>query len=204
MSGVLGVKVGMSSIYRPDGKKIAVTLVSTEGCTVIQAKAKEKNGYTAIQLGVGTKSPRKVSKALKSHFEKAKVKPLRWLKEFHVEKLDGYELGQAVSLDFLKPGDFVKVSGTTKGKGFTGVMKRYNFQGGPGGHGSRFHRRLGSIGNKTYPKRIFKGRPMHGRHGNWQRTVLNEVIDVLKDEQLLVLKGAVPGATRGLLEIRKI
>ena|SRR3989338_666103 len=203
MSGILGIKVGMSQVFTPEGERVPVTLVNTGGCTLVQLKNKEKDGYEAIQVGIGEKSIRKVSKPLQKHFEKAQIKPTRWLKEFKVEA-GQLKPGQAVPLDFLKPGDFVDVRGTSKGHGFAGVMKRWNFQGGPGAHGSRFHRRGGSIGNHTYPKHVFKGKKMPGRYGGDTCTVLNiRVVDILKDEALLVLKGALPGAARGLLEIRK-
>ncbi len=204
MSGILGIKVGMSQVFTPGGERVPVTLVNTAGCAIVQLKNKEKDGYESIQVGIGEKSIRKVSKALQKHFEKAQTKPTRWLKEFKVENLDQYKVGQPVSLDFLKPGDFVDVRGTTKGHGFSGGVKRWGFQGGPGAHGSRFHRRGGSIGNHTYPKHVFKGKKMPGHYGVDTCTVLNiRVVDILKDEALLVLQGAVPGATQGLLEIRK-
>lgn len=204
MSGILGVKVGMSQVFTPEGERVPVTLVNTAGCTIVQLKSKEKDGYEAIQVGIGEKSIRKVNKPLQKHFEKAQTKPTRWLKEFKVANPSQYKPGQGVPLDFLKPGDFVDVRGTTKGHGFSGVMKRWNFQGGPGAHGSRFHRRGGSIGNHTFPKHVFKGKKMPGHYGVDSCTVLNvRVVDILKDENLLVLKGAVPGAARGLLEIRK-
>lgn len=208
MSGILGIKVGMSQVFTPEGERVPVTLVNTAGCSIVQLKSKEKEGYEAVQVGIGKKSLQKVSKPLQKHFEKAQIKPTRWLREFRVENvgelLAQYKTGQVMSLDFLKPGDFVDVRGTTKGHGFAGVMKRWNFQGGPGAHGSRFHRRGGSIGNHTYPKHVFKGRKMPGHYGVDTCTVLNvRVVDILKDENILVLHGAVPGASRGLLEIRK-
>jgi len=204
MSGILGIKVGMSQLFTPEGERVPVTLVNTAGCTVVQLKNKEKDGYESLQVGIGEKSIRKVSKPLQKHFEKAQIKPTRWLREFKVENPSQYKAGQTMPLDFLKPGDFVEVRGTTKGHGFSGGVKRWSFQGGPAAHGSRFHRRGGSIGNHTYPKHVFKGKKMPGHYGVDTCTVLNiRVMDVLKDENLLVLKGALPGAARGLLEIRK-
>ena len=204
MSGILGIKVGMSQVFTPAGERVSVTLISTDGCMVVQRKNREKEGYSAVQVGIGTKSPSKVGKPLKKHFEKAKVKPTRWLKEFKVEDASTLQPGEPLNLDFLKIGDLVKVTGVTKGRGFSGGMKRWNFEGGPGAHGSCFHRRPGSIGNHTYPSRVFKRRPMPGRYGFDQLTVKNKVIDVIKDENLLVVEGSVPGSKRGLLEIRKI
>ncbi|MBI3018639.1 MAG: 50S ribosomal protein L3 [Deltaproteobacteria bacterium] len=204
MSGILGIKVGMSQVFTSEGERVPVTLVNTAGCAIVQLKNKEKDGYEAVQVGIGEKSIRKVSKPLQKHFEKAQTKPTRWLREFKVENPSQYKAGQAMPLDFLKPGDFVDVRGTTKGHGFSGGVKRWSFQGGPGAHGSRFHRRGGSIGNHTYPKHVFKGKKMPGHYGVDTCTVLNvRVVDILKDENLLVLHGAVPGASRGLLEIRK-
>lgn len=204
MNGILGIKVGMSQVFTSEGEQVPVTLISTNGCVVVQAKTKDRDGYDALQLGIGLKSQRCIGKALKKHFEKAKTKPTRWLREIREEESTKHQPGEPVALDFLKPGDVVKISGITKGRGFTGAMKRWNFEGGPGAHGSRFHRTLGSIGNKTYPKRVFKRRPMHGHYGNERCSVRNVVIDILKDENLLVVKGAVPGKSSGLLEIRKI
>lgn len=204
MSGILGIKVGMSQVFAPDGTRIPVTLVKTEGCVVVQVKTKEKEGYNAVQLGIGKKSSQKVNKAVLKHFEKGKIKPTRWLREFKNGDTTQYSVGSLVSLDFLKAGDLLKVRGISKGHGFSGAVKRWNFKGGPAAHGSRFHRRGGSIGNHTYPKRVFKRRKMPGHYGVESKTVLNvKVIDVLKEENLLVLKGSLPGANRELLEIRK-
>lgn len=178
--------------------------MNVQNCVVVQKKQLEKSKYYAVQLGVGDKSPHKVSRALKKHFEKANVKPTQWLREFKVSDLEKYELGKPVPLDFLKPGDTVDVRGTTKGHGFSGVVKRWSFQGGPAAHGSRFHRRIGSIGNRTFPKKVFKGKHMPGRYGNEPCMVLNVVcLDVMPTENMLVLKGSLPGPTHGLLEIRK-
>src|SRR3989338_141104 len=204
MSCILGIKVGMSQVYTPGGECVAVTLVCTEGCVVVQSKTKEKDGYAAIQLGIGNKSLHRFGKAQKKHFDKAKIKPTRWLREMRVDDASKYEVGKAMGLDFLKPGDRVQVRGTTKGRGFSGVVKRHHFEGGPGAHGSRFHRTTGSIGNHTFPRKVFKKRPMPGHYGNSCRTIRNiELMDVLKEENLLVLKGAMPGHPQGLLEIRK-
>jgi len=201
MRGILGIKLGMSQVFTPQGDCLPVTLVSTAGCKVIQIKSKEKEGYAAVQLGIGQKSPRKVSKALLKHFEKAKTEPLRWLREISGEQVGA--AGEHVTLDFLKIGDSVHVRGTTKGHGFAGGIKRWNFEGGPGAHGSCFHRRTGSIGNHTYPKHVFKRRKMPGHYGVERQTVRNiEVVDILKNENLLVLKGSLPGAKNSLLVIR--
>lgn len=204
MSGILGIKIGMSQIFTPAGERVSVTLISTDGCVVVQNKSKEKEGYNAVQVGIGTKSISRVSKPLKKHFEKAKVKPTRWLKEFRLDEGVSYQPGQSLDLDFLKEGDWVKVRGVTKGRGFSGSIKRWGFKGGPGGHGSCFHRRPGSIGNHTYPSRVFKRRPMPGHYGVDQLTVKNKVMGIIKEENLLIVKGSVPGSQRGLLEIRKI
>lgn len=204
MNGILGIKIGMSQIFTPKGERVPVTLVSTSNCVVTQVKTKEKDGYNAVQAGIGAKSIKKVSRSMQKSFEKLKMKPTRWLREISVSDGESYAVGSLISLEFLKPGDKVDVSGTTKGHGFAGGVKRWNFQGGPAAHGSRFHRRGGSIGNHTYPKHVFKGRKMPGHYGVDQHTVLNiEVMDVLKDESLLVLKGALPGPAKGLLKIRK-
>lgn len=202
MNGVLGIKLGMSQMFTKTGEMVPVTLVDTEGCVVVQKKTKEKDGYDAVQLGVGKKSQKRVTKALKKHFENANVMPLRWLREFRGVSAEAYEVGKSVSLDLFKAGDFLDVRGVTKGRGFSGPMKRWGFHGGPAAHGSQFHRRQGSIGNHTYPKHVFKGRKMPGHYGVERMCVLNvECLDVLKDERVLVLKGSVPGAKNGLIEI---
>lgn len=204
MSGILGIKLGMSQVFTPQGECLPVTLVGTAGCRVVQIKSKDKDGYDAVQIGIGQKSIRKLPKALLKHFEKAKTKPLRWLREISADPAVSYTVGQEVGLDFLKVGDRVHVRGTTKGHGFSGGIKRWNFEGGPGAHGSCFHRRTGSIGNHTYPKHVFKRRKMPGHYGVERQTVRNiAVIDILKNENLLILKGALPGARNSLVEIRK-
>lgn len=203
MKGILGIKLGMSQFFTPAGERLPVTLVSAAGCKVVQIKTKDKDGYEAVQMGVGRKSPAKLPKALLRHFEKAKTKPSRWLREILDDGASAYALGQEMTLDFLKAGDRVHVRGTTKGHGFSGGIKRWNFEGGPGAHGSCFHRRGGSIGNHTYPKHVFKKRKMPGHYGVEKQTVLNvQVVDVLKNENLLVLKGALPGARNSLVEVR--
>ena len=203
MSGILGTKVGMSQIFNEKGERVPVTLISTEGRIVVQKKTVDKDGYNAVQLGVGKKSAHKVSSVIRKHFEKANAKPTRWVREIRLDDVSPYELGKEVPLDFLIPGVLVNIRGTTKGRGFAGAIKRWNFSGGPMNKGSTFHRRVGSIGNHTFPKRVFKGRPMPGHYGVDQQTVRNiELIDVLRDEKIVVLKGSIPGSKNSLVEIR--
>jgi large subunit ribosomal protein L3 len=202
MSGILGIKVGMSQVFTKEGKCVPVTLVNYEGCVVVQKKTQDKGGYNAIQLGIGKKSPKKLSKAVKKHFEKAKLKPTRWLREFRVEDVEKFEVGKPLPIEF-KAGDMLDVRGTTKGRGFAGVMKRWGFKGGPGGHGSTFHRHGGSIGNATQPAKVFKGTKMPGHYGVDKTVMENiECIDVLKDDHLVVLKGSLPGSKNSLVELR--
>lgn len=203
MKGILGRKVGMTRIYK-DGKAIPVTVVKAGPCVVVQKKTEEKDGYTAIQVGFEELKEHKVNKPKLGIFKKAGVKPMRILKEFKVEDVDAYEIGQVIDVTVFEEGEKVDVTGWSKGRGYTGVMKRWNFGGGRKTHGSKFHRALGSTGNHTEPAKVFKGKKMFGQYGNEKVTVLNsEVVKIDKENNLLAIKGGVPGARGGLLIIRE-
>ncbi|EHM09739.1 50S ribosomal protein L3, bacterial [Thermanaerovibrio velox DSM 12556] len=203
--GILGRKVGMTQVFDAEGKAVPVTVVEAGPCQVVEVRTMEKNGYSAVQLGFGEANPRKLSKPMKGYFAKNGVEPKRWLREFRVDEGHGYEKGQEVRADLFSEGEVVDVIGVSKGKGYAGVMKRFNFGGGPASHGSsKFHRQPGSSGANSYPGHIFKGKTMPGRMGGERVTVKNlRVFAVDVENNLILLRGAIPGAKDGLVLIRK-
>jgi len=202
-TGILGKKLGMTRIFTQDGQWIDVTLVQAGPCVVIQRKTEKKDGYEAVQVGFDDIKPKRCTKPLKGHFEKAGVPPKRFLKEFRVESDNPLKPGDEIKLDIFKVGDRVDISGKSKGRGFAGVIKRYGYSGGPGTHGSNFHRRPGSIGQSAYPAEVYKGKGLPGHMGNVRVTVQNlEVVDVVPEKNLLVIRGSIPGANGGLVEIK--
>jgi large subunit ribosomal protein L3 len=202
--GVIGRKLGMTQIFHEDGSVVPVTVVEAGPCSVVQKKTKEKDGYDALQLGFLPKNNQRVNKPLSGHFKKAGVGPSYHLKEFRIEKIEGVEVGQEVTASLFKPGDMVDVTGLSKGKGFTGVIKRHGFHGSPGSHGTHeYFRHGGSVGSATYPHHTFKGLKMPGQHGNRKVTLQNiEVVDVKEDQNLILLKGGIPGSRHGWVLIR--
>lgn len=203
MIGILGKKVGMTQVFYGD-KVVPVTVISAGPNVVLQKKTAEKEGYTSIQVGFDEKPEKNTPGPMKGIFKKAGVKPVRFIKEFLVDSVDAYELGQELKLDVLGEAQFVDVTGTSKGKGFQGVIKRYNFNGGPASHGaSLFHRAPGSIGNRKTPGEVFKGRKMPGRMGTDRVTVQNlKVVKVDVENNVILVKGAVPGGKNGYLIIK--
>ncbi|HOK10193.1 MAG TPA: 50S ribosomal protein L3 [Candidatus Hydrogenedens sp.] len=202
-TGILGKKLGMTRIFTQDGQWIEVTLVQAGPCVVIQRKTKDKDGYEAVQLGFEDIKPKRCTKPLKGHFEKFGVNPKRFLKELRVEPDSPLKPGDEVKLDIFKIGDRVDVSGKSKGRGFAGVVKRFGYSGGPGTHGSNFHRRPGSIGQSAYPAEVYKGKGLPGHMGNVRVTVQNlEIVDIVPEKNLLVVRGAIPGANGELVEIK--
>ena len=202
-TGILGKKLGMTRIFTQDGQWIDVTLVQAGPCVVIQRKTEKKDGYEAVQVGFDDIKPKRCTKPLKGHFEKAGVPPKRFLKEFRVESDNPLKPGDEIKLDIFKVGDRVDISGKSKGRGFAGVVKRFGYSGGPGTHGSNFHRRPGSIGQSAYPAEVYKGKGLPGHMGNVRVTVQNlEVVDVVPEKNLLVIRGSIPGANGGLVEIK--
>jgi large subunit ribosomal protein L3 len=201
--GILGKKLGMTRVYDELGVAIPVTVVEAGPCTVLQVKTTKTDGYGAIQVGFAGKKATKVNKAEAGHSKKAGVDGFYHIREFRVDKPEEFEVGQELSADtVLSVGDAVDVQGTSKGKGFQGVMKRHGFKGGGAAHGSGFHRAPGSIGCSAWPARVIKGKKMPGRMGN--DTVLKKntiVIDIRSEDNVVLLKGAVPGAKNGLLKI---
>jgi large subunit ribosomal protein L3 len=203
MPGIIGKKIGMTSIFTPEGKNVPCTVIEAGPCVVTQIKTVEKDGYDALQLGFGEKKEKNTPKAEKKHFEKAKTSPKRLLVEFRNREIDvnDYKLGQTITLadmgGKIVVNDFVDVTGTSKGKGFQGVMKRHGF-GGVGGATHGQHNRLrapGSMGASSYPSRVFKGKRMAGQTGNNRVKMQNLIVlQVLADKNLLLIKGSVPGA----------
>jgi large subunit ribosomal protein L3 len=203
--GILGKKVGMTRVYSEVGQVIPVTVIEAGPCKVLQVKTAATDGYSAIQVGFGNKKASRVNKAMTGHFKKSNSDGFYFVREFRVEDESAYEVGQEITLDaVMKVGDKVDVQGVSKGKGFQGVIKRYGFSGGGAGHGSMFHRAPGSIGCSATPARVVKGKKMPGRMGN--DNVLRKnvvVVDVRSEENVVLLKGPLPGAKNGLLKIFK-
>jgi large subunit ribosomal protein L3 len=202
---MLGKKVGMTRIYSEAGSAIAVTAIETGPCIVLQKKSVEKEGYNAIQIGFGSKKESRVSKPMAGHFKAAGKGGFSYLKEFLVDDVAQYELGQEIqAADLFKVGDLVDVSGISKGRGFQGVIKRHGFKGGRKTHGSMFHRAPGSIGCSAYPSRVIKGKKLPGRMGNALITKKNVmVVDVRPESNVMLVKGSLPGAKQGVLQIYK-
>jgi large subunit ribosomal protein L3 len=202
--GMIGRKLGMTQLFLEDGSVVPATVVEAGPCTVIQKKTKGKDGYDAVQLGFLPKNSKRVNNPLSGHFKKAGIGPLEYVREFRVESAEGLEPGGEVTLNLFKPGDIVDVTGLSKGKGFTGVIKRHGFHGSPGSHGTHeYFRHGGSVGSAAYPHHTFKGMKMPGHHGNERVTVQNiKVLDVKEDQNLILLKGAIPGSRHGLILIR--
>ncbi len=202
MKSILGRKIGMTQVFNEDGRVIPTTVVEAGPIYVVQIKTVETDGYNAIQVGFGDMKEHRATKPKKGHFAKADVNVKRHLVEFRVEDVSEYTLGQVIKVDVLDNALKVNVTGTSKGKGTAGPIKRWNQSRGPETHGSHYHRRPGSIGQASYPGRVIKGMKMAGRMGHEQVTVKNlEVVKVDVERNLLLLKGAVPGPKKGLVRI---
>lgn len=197
--GILGKKVGMTQVFTEDGRLIPVTVVEAGPCYVVQKKTVATDGYNAIQVGFSELREKLSNKPEKGHFQKANLKAMRWVREFRVDNVDAFEVGQEIKADVFTAGDAVDVIGTSKGKGFQGMIKRHGASRGPMAHGSKYHRRTGSLGAKG-PARVFKGRKLPGRMGGERVTVQNlEIVRVDADKNMILVKGAVPGAKKSLL-----
>ena len=206
MPGIIGKKIGMTSLFTPDGKNIPCTLIEAGPCVVTQVKTIETDGYNAVQLGYGEKKAKRTTKALAGHFAKASTTPKKRLVEFRTDDLAAYTLGSTVETSLFEEGEFVDVVGTSKGKGFQGVVKRYNFQG-VGGQTHGQHNRLrhpGSIGACSWPSRVFKGMRMGGRMGTDRVKIQNlKVMRIVADKNLILVSGSVPGAKNGYVVLEK-
>ena len=202
--GIIGRKVGMTQIFDEKGNVIPVTVIEAGPCVVAQVKTVETDGYNAIQLGFGDVKESKINKPEKGHFAKSKLTLKKHLREFRVDSVDGVKVGDELKADVFTKGDKVDIQGTSKGKGFQGVIKRHHQSRGPMGHGSMYHRRPGSMGSTSTPGRVFKGKNLPGHMGANTITIQNlEVVAVDLDKNLILVKGSVPGAKKSILKIRK-
>lgn len=206
MPGIIGKKIGMTSLFTPDGKNIPCTLIEAGPCVVTQVKTVENDGYNAVQLAYGEKKAKRTTKALAGHFAKASTTPKKRLVEFRTDDIATFTLGSTVETTLFEEGEFVDVVGTSKGKGFQGVVKRYNFQG-VGGQTHGQHNRLrhpGSIGACSWPSRVFKGMRMGGRMGTDRVKIQNlKVMRIVADKNLILVSGSVPGAKNGYVYLEK-
>jgi len=205
IQGILGKKLGMTQVFAADGRRVPVTVVEAGPCTVVQKKTESNDGYNALQVGFSAKKTARVNKPMMGHFKKADQGAFSHLRELSADNVDDYNVGDQITCDTVfKAGDIIDVTGTSKGKGFQGVIKRWGFSGGRATHGSKFHRAPGSIGCSAWPSRVFKGKKMPGQMGNARVTQQNlEIVEVRADQNLILIKGAVPGANQSLLLIRK-
>jgi large subunit ribosomal protein L3 len=202
--GLIGKKLGMTSLFTPEGQYIPVTVIELGPCVVTQVKSEKTDGYDAIQLGFGTKKASRINKPLEGHYQKSGGQ-YSVLKEVAVDVSAEYEVGQTVALDIFSVGEKVDIVGTTKGRGFAGVTKRHGFHLGRKTHGSKSYRIPGSVGCSAYPAKIIRGKKMPGQYGNHRKTARNlEIVDIRPDENLLMVKGAVPGHRDALVMVNKL
>lgn len=203
--GIIGRKLGMTRIFTGDGSAVAVTVIQAGPCPVTQVKTADKDGYNALQLAFVEAKEKHVSKAMRGHFAKATVGLYRTLRELRLAQPASVEVGQSLTVDMFAAGDKIKVTGTSVGKGYQGVMRRWNFHGIADGHGNeKVHRNAGSIGNNTFPGHVFKGKKMAGQWGAERVTQLGlEIVEVRPEDNVILVKGAVPGPKNGLVLVRK-
>ncbi|MAF91312.1 MAG: 50S ribosomal protein L3 [Bdellovibrionaceae bacterium] len=206
LSGVFAYKLGMSTVYDADAVAIPVTVLKYEPWFVSQIKTVEKDGYSAIQIASGIKKAKNTLKSEKGHFSKAGFENgAKFVREIRQDIPEGVELGQKVAIDSVAAGDKVQLTSKSKGRGFAGTMKRHDFGGGPASHGSGFKRRPGSIGNRTWPGRVIKGKRMAGHYGDENITVKNvNIVDVIPEENVILVKGPVPGGRNNLVKLMKV
>ena len=204
-NGLMGKKLGMTGLFTPEGQYVPVTVIEAGPCVVTQIKTEATDGYDALQIGFEEKKQARTNKPMRGHFEKSGGKCFRHIREVSVENPDEYSLGQEVTLDLFSVGERVDVVGMSKGRGFAGVIKRHGFHGGRKSHGSKSHRIPGSIGCSAYPARVIKGKKMPGQYGVARNTIKNlEIVDIRPDENLILVKGAIPGPKRALVTIQKL
>jgi large subunit ribosomal protein L3 len=205
LKGIIGRKLGMTQIFGENGNIIPITVIEAGPCAITQIKTKEKEGYNALQLGFLKKKPERVNRPLSGHFQKSGTGPFYFLKEFRVSETGEYQVGQEITLATFKVGDRVDIIGTSKGKGFSGVIKRHGFHGFPGSHGTHeYFRHGGSIGSNTFPGKTFKGKRMPGLFGNSRVTIQNfRIVDIKAESNLLLVKGAIPGSINSIVIIRE-
>ena len=204
---IIGKKLGMTQIFLPDGRLVPVTVIQAGPCKVVQKKTVEKDGYEAVQFGFEEMTEKRAEKLLtqpvNGHFKKAGVAPQRHLREFRLDDSASYEVGQVIGADVFEEGEAVDVTGTTKGRGYTGAIYRWNHHTGPMAHGSKYHRGVGSMSANTFPARVFKNKKMAGQYGVERVTIQNlSIVQVDAERSLLLVRGSVPGPNKGLLLIR--
>ena len=206
VEAIYGKKIGCTQVFRENGDAVYVTAIEAEPCVVVQVKNKEKNGYNSLQVGVGQVKEKKVNKPSRGVFEKNKVGLKKYLREIRVEDFDReYKPGDSIDISIFKPGDKLKITANSKGKGFAGVIKRHNFQRGRMSHGSHSHRIPGSVGMCATPAKILKGKKMPGRLGGKKTTIPGaEVVEVITDDNVILVKGSVPGARGSMVYLKKI
>ena len=201
--GLIGKKIGMTQVFDENAKAIPVTVIEVAPNIVVQIKTKEIDGHDSIQLGFGDVKDKHLNKAKKGHLEKFKIENVKHLKEFRLNDTKKYEVGQKLGADVFEKGDIVAVQGTTKGKGFQGVIKRHGQQRGPTTHGSRYHRRPGSMGASATPSRVVKGKKLPGHMGSVTRTIKNlEIVSVDNDKNVILVKGSIPGPKGSIVKIK--
>jgi large subunit ribosomal protein L3 len=204
IKAIIGRKLGMTQIFAEDGSVVPVTVVQAGPCTVTQIKTLERDGYAALQLGFGTRKLKHVNQPMRGHLDKVGKGYFRVLQEVRVNDTEDYQLGEEIQADIFEIGERVDVVGVSKGKGFAGTIKRWGFHRGPATHGCKNIREPGSTGCATYPGRVMKGKRMPGQLGNKRVSTLNlKVVDIMYEDNLLLIKGAIPGATNGVVFIRK-
>ena len=201
--GLIGKKIGMTQIFDEYGRVIPVTVIEAGPCVIAQVKTEETDGYTAVQLGFGDVKEKKLTKPVKGHFTKVNVTPKKHLREFRLDSVEGLTVGQELKADVFAAGDKLDIQGTSKGKGFQGVIKRHGQSRGPMGHGSMYHRRPGSMGPTSTPGRVFKGKKLPGHMGSQTISIQNlEVVRVDLDKNVILVKGSVPGAKGAILKLK--
>jgi len=206
MDGLIGKKLGMTQLFDEKGKVTPVTVLQVGPCFVVQRKSSDKEGYNAVQLGFGKKKIKNVTKPLQGHFEKSDFKEgFEALREIKIDPGEDHKIGESLSVDIFEVGEYVDVTGKSKGKGFAGVIKRHHFHGSPAAHGTHeYFRHGGSIGSSAYPAKVFKGMKMPGQYGNERVTIQNLVIvEIKKDRNLMMVKGAVPGPNGGIVMVKR-
>lgn len=201
---LLAEKIGMTQVFTEDRELVPVTVVKVFPGVVSQLKTQDRDGYVAVQFAYGNGKTQNMSKAARGHLKGTGLEACRGFKEFRLESLDGYQLGQVIDENIFSNGELIDVIGETKGHGFQGVMKRHGFSGGPAAHGSMFHRRGGSFGCREWPGKVYKGRKMPGHDGDVTCTIQNlRIVDILQDQHIMLLSGSLPGCKGGLVVIRK-
>ncbi|PLX73122.1 MAG: 50S ribosomal protein L3 [Desulfuromonas sp.] len=205
IKAIIGKKLGMTQVFSEDGKRIPVTVVEAGPCTVLQKKQEQTDGYNALQIGFGARKAHRTNKPEMGHCKAAGKGSFSFLREVQADNIDDYNVGDEITCDALfNAGDKIDVCGTSKGKGFQGVIKRWGFSGGRNTHGSKFHRAPGAIGASAWPAKVFKGKKMAGQMGNERKTIQNlEVVEVRPDQNILLIKGAIPGSRDSLVMIQK-